>query len=159
MTFGDPQDFAIHIELLEASDDRYWLYGIFFFIIDDLFYIKSVRNIKMKMLDIIQTYKANEMSLNQKNQIYNNLKKIMIENKILYSYFAIGIPDCDDHYCFHEENGFWLVYYSERGQREPFCVFSDLDDAVKFYLLSTLKDTFSIDNLHQQLRSVVSDVF
>ncbi|KOY62164.1 hypothetical protein AM629_10135 [Photorhabdus heterorhabditis] len=54
--------------------------------------------------------------------------------------FALGSPDCDEHYCLHMEDGFWITYFSERGVRSGLCIFCNVHDAVNFFIWFLLKD-------------------
>ncbi len=48
----------------------------------------------------------------------------------------LGVPDAfsDGGWCIHQEDGYWLVYHSERGRRSRPAVFTSSFDAANFYL-------------------------
>lgn len=108
----------------------------------------------MKILQMMENHQLDRSDMDEKQRIYKNLEYVLVKNHISYQNFAIGIPDCDERYCFHEENGFWLIYFSERGIRGQFCIFSGLRDALSFYLLTVLDDKFSNVDLPKQIRFI-----
>jgi len=73
-------------------------------------------------------------------EIYFEITKVLNGNDVSVEQYALGIPDCDEHYCLHVEEGLWNVYYSERGVRSSLCLFSNVNDAVNFFVWSLISD-------------------
>jgi hypothetical protein len=54
-----------------------------------------------------------------------------------YHVSAIGMSDAsgwDGGLCMHEEDGYWLVYHSERGGRHTPHIFTDVQSAANYFL-------------------------
>jgi hypothetical protein len=64
------------------------------------------------------------------------LRQELLNWKADVNIHALGLPDGDEGLCIHEEDGLWLVYYSERGMRSGAAVFTSPFDAANYYLWS-----------------------
>jgi hypothetical protein len=78
-------------------------------------------------------------SLNFAEQMLGELRSELsrLECPVGYPLTDIGKADAsgwDGGYCLHEEDGYWLVYHSERGMRATPDVFSNVQNAVNFFL-------------------------
>lgn len=71
---------------------------------------------------------------------FEELRKEIKRLNINFNIHTIGIPDAfdDGGTCLHSEDGFWLVYHSERGKRSGLSVFTSPFDAVNFFLWSLI---------------------
>ncbi|MCC8380007.1 hypothetical protein [Xenorhabdus sp. PB30.3] len=57
------------------------------------------------------------------------LKKLLKENKISSSYYSLEGGTPDHRICLTYKNGYWLVYYAERGSQCGIESFEKEDDA------------------------------
>lgn len=67
---------------------------------------------------------------------FDELKAEMKRLNVDYNVHALGIPDVfdDGGWCLHSEDGYWLVYHSERNKRSGLCIFTSPFDAANFLL-------------------------
>lgn len=79
--------------------------------------------------------KFNEMDINEK---YAELERALLGLGISKASFSIGKHDVDEKYCFGLENGFWWIYFSEKGSRSGVCVFQSYTDAKSFFCCQLL---------------------
>lgn len=77
----------------------------------------------------------NEMRVDEK---YAELECALLELGVSKASFSIGKPDIDEKYCFDLEDGFWWVYFSEKGSRSGVCVFQSYADAKSFFCCQLL---------------------
>ncbi|MCC8459410.1 MULTISPECIES: hypothetical protein [Photorhabdus] len=95
----------------------------------------------MNISNMLDNYEI-QKEINKKlpfEDIYTEIRKILNAHDITMNSFALGIPDCDERYCLHVEDGLWVTYFSERGTRSGLCVFCNVHDAVNFFIWFLLK--------------------
>jgi hypothetical protein len=66
------------------------------------------------------------------NELKAEIKRLNLD----YNIHALGIADVfdDGGWCFHSEDGVWLVYHSERGRRSGVSIFTSPFDGANFLL-------------------------
>ncbi|SFM79372.1 hypothetical protein [Nitrosomonas communis] len=47
---------------------------------------------------------------------------------------GIGVPEANETYCLVQENGIWLIYYAERGQRGDLHEYATEEEACNAFL-------------------------
>jgi len=88
---------------------------------------------------LICKYFVNDGFIKERNSraefydILCDLEKRLIAQGVSRVKFSLGESDVDERYCLSLDEGFWWVYYSERGRRSSACLFSRLNDATLFF--------------------------
>lgn len=92
----------------------------------------------MKIYSISDSCVINQLSLDdkvtQQKFAYDLIYEELDRHKIPRSQYSLGVSDglSDGGVCFHEDNGFWVYYVSERGSRYGLAVFSSISDGMNF---------------------------
>jgi len=53
--------------------------------------------------------------------------------------YAIMLADVEQRWCLHEDNLFWVVYFSERGHRFSTGIFGSVVDACRYLIAQLLR--------------------
>jgi hypothetical protein len=92
----------------------------------------------MKIFEFSSKYEffGNELTKDDEKKAYKNIFDELIKHGVNVNFYALGVPDAhnDGGFCIHKEQGFWVVYNSERGARFGVSLFSALDDAANFFV-------------------------
>ncbi len=74
------------------------------------------------------------------DDIYKKIRELLSNHNVSEGCYSLGVPDINEKYCFHLEDGFFITYYSERGGRQGVCIFFNYHDAVRYFIWNLLQD-------------------
>jgi hypothetical protein len=95
-------------------------------------YAKLIEDNKLFPRSAEEVLKYNQTIL---NELRTEFKRLGITPD--YRLSEIGVPDAsgwDGGLCMHEEDDFWLVYQSERSNRDRPQIFTNIRDAANYFL-------------------------
>lgn len=144
MIFGQPFEFAVFYEALEKTEDNYWKYGIFCFLIEDEIYPTKGSNYTLHMA--INYLKDSQQEINNCNSAGLSLSENSSEllTQLAHSHGMLLDSDPDDLELPDSETlgvflspveisdtGFYLFYYPKNNDEECLIYTPDYGNTAK----------------------------
>lgn len=149
MIFGQPYEFAIFYDVLERSEDNYWEYGIFIFLIEDEIFPSKGSNYTLSMaLDYLKDSQSEVISC-EYNGLDISMDAIALLRILAHSHGMLLDSDPPDlEFPISEkigvflspleiiDAGFYLFYYSGEKDEEYLIYSSDYGNTARSTVLT-----------------------